>query len=57
MWLAIPVVVTVLAALASWWRARPKRALTTPEAMRAHGDFLDALAETARAKDRGMTGE
>lgn len=53
-WLSVPVVATVLAATASWWRSRPRRALTTHEAMRAHGEFLDALAETARSKDRGL---
>ena len=53
LWLAIPVAVTVLAAIASWLRARPARALKTDEAMRAHGDFLDALVQTARSKDRG----
>ena len=53
-WLLIPVAATVLAAIGSWLRARPKKAPTTDEAMRAHGDFLDALVQTARAKDRGL---
>jgi hypothetical protein len=53
-WLLIPVAATLLAAAGSWWRSRPKRSLTTPEAMRAHDDFLDALAQTARSKDRGL---
>jgi hypothetical protein len=52
-WLSIPVAVTVLAAMWSWWRSRPKRTLTTHEAMRAHDEFLDALTQTARSKDRG----
>jgi hypothetical protein len=56
LWLAIPVVVTVLAALGSWLRGRPARALKTDESMRAHGDFLDALVQTARSKDRGPMG-
>jgi nitrate reductase gamma subunit len=47
-WLLVPVVVTVLAALGSWWRFRPKRALAPDEAMRAHTDFLDALANRPR---------
>lgn len=55
-WLSIPVAVTVLAALASWWRGRPKRTPGTDEAMRAHGEFLDALVQTARSKDRGLPG-
>jgi hypothetical protein len=45
--------VTVIAALVSWLRARPARTLDTDEAVRAHGEYLDALAQTARAKDRG----
>jgi hypothetical protein len=53
-WLLTPVAATVLAALGSWLRARPKKAPTTDETMRAHGDFLDALVQTARAKDRGL---
>jgi hypothetical protein len=52
-WLLIPVVLTLLAALVSWLRARPRRVPTTGEAMRAHGDYLDALAQTARERDRG----
>lgn len=53
-WLSIPVAATVLAAVGSWLRSRPKRAPTTDEAMRAHGDYLAALAQTARAEDRGL---
>jgi hypothetical protein len=48
----VPVVATVLAALGSWWRGRPKRSPTTRKAMRAHGEFLDALVESARRPDR-----
>jgi hypothetical protein len=47
MWLLAPVAATVLAALGSWWRSRPKRPLTTHEAMRAHGEYLDALSRPA----------
>jgi hypothetical protein len=54
LWLLIPVAATVLAAIGSWWRSRPKRALDTHEAMRAHDEFLDALVQTARSKDRGL---
>jgi hypothetical protein len=53
LWLLAPVTATVLAAIGSWWRSRPKRALSTDEAMRAHSDYLDALVQTARSKDRG----
>jgi len=53
-WLLIPVAATLLAAIGSWLRARPKKAPSTDEAMRAHGEFLDALVQTARSKDRGL---
>jgi hypothetical protein len=53
LWLLIPVVVTVLAALGSWLRHRPARPPDTAQAMREHGEFLDALVQTARSKDRG----
>ena len=53
-WLSIPVAATMLAAVASWLRSRPKKAPTTDEAMRAHGEYLDALVQTARAKDHGL---
>jgi hypothetical protein len=56
-WLSIPVAATVLAAIGSWLLARPRRAPTTDEAVRAHGEFLDALAQTARSKDRGLPSE
>jgi hypothetical protein len=52
-WLLIPVVVTVVVAGLSWFRSRPVRRLDTRGAMRAHADYLDALVETARSKDRG----
>jgi hypothetical protein len=52
-WLLIPVAVTLLAALGSWLRSRPARPLNTAQAMQAHDDYLDALVQTARSKDRG----
>ncbi len=52
-WLAVPFALTLLAALASWLRARPKREPNTRQAMRAHGDYLDALMQAPRSKDRG----
>lgn len=53
LWLLIPVAVTVLAALGSWLRGRPARAPNTQQAMRAHGEFLDALSQTARSRNAG----
>jgi hypothetical protein len=52
-WLLIPVAVTALAAVGSWLRHRPARPPDTSRAMREHGEFLDALVQTARSKDRG----
>lgn len=52
-WLAGPVVVTVLVACWTWLRSRPARTPSTSEAMQAHSEYLDALAQTARSKDRG----
>lgn len=56
MWLLVPVAVTLLAALGSWLRHRPARPPDTKRAMREHGEFLDALVQTARAKDKGING-
>ncbi|HVU91233.1 MAG TPA: hypothetical protein VHC23_03300 [Jatrophihabitans sp.] len=50
-WLLIPVVLTSLAAIGSWLRHRPPRPPDTERAMREHSEFLDALVQTARAKD------
>jgi hypothetical protein len=52
-WLLIPVVATVLAAVGSWLRHRPARRPDAAQAMREHGEFLDALVQPARSKDRG----
>jgi len=56
MWLLVPAVVTVLAALGSWLRHRPARPPDTARAMREHGEFLEALVQSARAKDRQSGG-
>lgn len=53
MWLSVPVVATVLAALWSWVRSRPAPTPNTAESMQAHSEYLDALVQTARSKDRG----
>ena len=55
LWLAVPVVATALAALWSWWRARPASTPDTSESMQAHSDYLDALARTARGTHRVET--
>lgn len=51
-WLAVPVVITLLAALWTWWRGRLARTPGTLEAMRAHRDYLDALVRPARSAGR-----
>lgn len=53
LWLAVPVAVTLIAAAITWLRGRPARELTTQQAMRAHDDYLDALTQSPRSKDRG----
>ncbi|MGI8677572.1 MAG: hypothetical protein ACR2LX_02575 [Jatrophihabitans sp.] len=53
-WLAVPVVVTVLAAGWTWLRARPEPSLDADHAIQVHSDYLDALVQTARSKDRGL---
>jgi len=53
--LAVPIGATTLAALWTWWRglrARQAQNLTTDEAMRAHADYLAALAIPARSDRR-----
>lgn len=52
-WLAVPVVLTAVVAVLSWVRSRPVRTLDTAGAMREHAGYLDALVQTARAKDDG----
>ncbi|HEV7204109.1 MAG TPA: hypothetical protein VGN18_05825 [Jatrophihabitans sp.] len=53
LWLSVPVGATVLAALWSWVRSRPAPTPNTAESMQAHSEYLDALVQTARSKDRG----
>lgn len=53
LWLSVPVVATVLAALWSWARSRPEPIPNTAQSMQAHSEYLDALVQTARSKDRG----
>lgn len=57
LWLLVPVAATALAAAWSWLRARPTPEPSTVEAMQAHSEYLDALAQTARSKDRGPHAE
>jgi hypothetical protein len=44
-WLAAPALVTVAAALLSWWSGRPARQPTVAQSMRAHREFLAALGD------------
>jgi hypothetical protein len=55
-WLAAPVVTTLLAALSAWWVGRPKRVPSTQEAMQAHREYLDALVVPARGAARAPSG-
>jgi len=51
-WLAIPVVATLLAALFAWVRDRPRRAPGTRRTMQQHAEYLDALVIPARESRR-----
>jgi hypothetical protein len=51
-WLLVPVLVTVVAALVVWWRGRPSPTPTPTQAIREHQRYLDALAEPPRERDR-----
>jgi type VI protein secretion system component VasK len=54
-WLAVPAVLTLLAALVAWWmswRARPARQPTTDEAMKIHAEYLAALTHSPRGSIR-----
>ncbi len=52
LWLAVPVVLTLLAALWTWWRGRPARTPGTSQAMAAHEQYLEALVRPARGARR-----
>jgi hypothetical protein len=43
LWLAAPLVVPILVALAMWWRGRPRRPATTRESIAGHRAYLRAL--------------
>ncbi len=43
LWLIVPLVVPVLAALIMWWRGRPRRPVTTTESIAGHRAYLQAL--------------
>lgn len=55
LWLAVPMVATVLAAVGTWWsarRTRPAKRADTVDAMQAHRNYLDALTVPARGSER-----
>lgn len=54
LWLLLPVAGTLVAALLSWLRGRPRKTPTGRRAMRAHDDFLAALQQPPRAAERGI---
>lgn len=55
-WLAIPVVATLVASVLSWLRNRPLPSPGTDEAMHAHREYLAAFDHAPRAHDRGPVG-
>jgi hypothetical protein len=44
LWLAAPILATVLAAVWTWWRGRAPKLASTRTGMAAHRAYLDALA-------------
>jgi hypothetical protein len=52
LWLLPTLAVPALAALWTWWRARPAKSLTSDNSMQAHRDYLDALVVPARGTHR-----
>lgn len=57
LWLAVPVLATVLAAVWSWLRSRPGATPNTGQSMQAHSDYLDALVQTARDRNCAPSAE
>lgn len=52
-WLAVPVVLTLITAVFTWWRGRPPRGPRgVGESVRAHQQFLDALGQAPRQGDQ-----
>ena len=49
-WLLAPMVVTITAAVLTWWANRPRRAPSVEEAIVAHRQFLTDLARYAPAR-------
>jgi len=43
LWLSVPVIATVLAAIWTWWRAREPRLASTRTGIAEHQAYLDAL--------------
>ena len=56
-WLSIPLLATVLAALWAWVRGRPPAPLDTAAAIRAHQSYLEALTVPARGTARPLRDE
>jgi hypothetical protein len=55
LWLAVPILATALAAVGTWWSARPSgpaRRSDTADAMQAHRDYLYPLVVPARRTER-----
>lgn len=56
-WLAAPALVTLLAAVLTWWAGRPPRPITSRASIRDHRAFLETLDDQARpAPDPARTG-
>jgi hypothetical protein len=56
-WLAAPAVVTLLAALVLWWRARPEPRLRTAQTISGHRAYLEALAPAVDQRAEAVASE
>jgi hypothetical protein len=56
-WLSVPLLATVLAAIWAWLGGRPPAPLDTEAAITAHRRYLDALSVPARGDARPAGGE
>jgi hypothetical protein len=56
LWLAAPVLVTVLAAMVLWWRARPPRPQGIEETIAGHREYLRVLGANASARPEAPHG-
>jgi hypothetical protein len=50
LWLCVPLLATVLAAVWTWWRGRAPRLASTRTGIASHQAYLDALTRPAKVR-------